>query len=148
MVFSWKSLRQLVPANGTLKNVLNISRAAGVQRIYDEHLGLVDQKYSSRADYIRISSLKWKAFVGADGKMIAVKHAASLKYFLEPNLFPYNLRKGMRHYVLWSESPLEHAQVDAILDKEIGAKNIIWFVNTAQNQSIHGLWHAQVIYKN
>ena len=147
MVYTWKYL--VANSEGNVWNsAAALTRTRGVQDIYNTHLATVDAKYGSRDDFIKIESLKWKPFQDASGKLIAVKTSGGLSVFLEPNKFEYDLRKGIRHYVLWSETALEATEVEKILGDYFGTKgSFLWFVNAREHRSIPGIWHAQVFAK-
>jgi hypothetical protein len=143
---SWKTLSGHIKDGQISKSIL-LQRQPGVQAVYTSHLENVDEKYATRADYIKIHSLKWRPFIGADGKIFAAKHSGSRELFLEPNIFPYHLRKGLRHFVLWSETPVDSDKILNIVSGQTGAKHVLWWVNHSDNRSVLDLWHAQVIFK-
>jgi len=66
--------------------------------------------------------------------------------FLE-NKFPYNLKRGIFHYVLWSEKKLSDFEIQNILNS-LNLKNYIYFENLKKNKSIKDIFHVQVFFKN
>lgn len=147
MVYSWKFLSANIADGKWIDDNEVIVRTDIVQKLYNVHLDIIESKYATRDDYIKVTCLKWRPFKDASGKIIAVKQAGSLAFAIEANLFPYNIRKGLRHYVFWAESPLNSASADSILSTHFENKRLLWFVNAPKHKSIHGVWHAQVFVK-
>lgn len=144
-MYSWTFLKENLNNFGSAQIKLN--RRPTMEKLYILQLKDIDTNYASRGDYIRIHSLKWSHEYTKDGKIKAVKNSKSLDMFLEPNIFPYNLRKGIEHYILWFNKPLTNDVIDEYLKNKFKEGIYIFFINDPINQSIKDLNHAQIFYK-
>lgn len=142
-MYSWKFLKENYQDFGNAK--IKLMRKPTMQKIYDLHLKEVDEKYVSRGDYIRIFSLKWMPIL-VDNKIKAVKNNKSLNIYLELNLFPYNLRKGINHYIVWFDKPISDKEMREFLDKNLKGE-YIYYSNDKINKSINDLEHIHVFNK-
>ena len=86
-------------------------------------------------------------------KYILKKYLNNKIYNLQPNKFPYDLQKNIKHYVLWLNPALKskfiHNQkfIRSILKEYIPDKQFIYYMNSYQNKSIKPIPHYQVFIK-
>ena len=69
------------------------------------------------------------------------------RFSLVPYAFPYELRKGITHYVLFAVEPVEPVDVDNLLELSFPGQQSLWYVNEPYLQSIPTVWHCQVFVK-
>jgi hypothetical protein len=74
-------------------------------------------------------------------------------YSLEPNEYPYDLGKNIKHMVLWASEPLEKDKVEEILKQEFKqlnnvVKDYFWFEQTVEQKSVKGIWHIHVFIES
>ena len=65
-----------------------------------------------------------------------------------PNAFPYELRKGIIHYVMFSIVVARgdiHTFLSVYLKKP--KERILWFINPPQLRSIPNVWHCHIFVK-
>jgi len=111
----------------------------------------VKRDYRSVEDSVRFTVFHWERQRSEEdgGRWIAVRPRVGWKRrALVPNAFPYSgLRPGEEHWVLWSETPMERAEVEAYLTREMppGRSLVRWWRNSVAHQSVRGIWHVQVI---
>jgi hypothetical protein len=71
-------------------------------------------------------------------------------YVFLPNMFPYNVPKGTKHFILWfgSREPLPDYVINSILEEEmckLGGKDFVWYENP--KMTVKDIWHVQVFWK-
>jgi hypothetical protein len=125
-----------------------MSRDAATEAAY----AAVKRDYRSVEDSVRITVFHWERQKGEDGRWVAVRPIGGgwKRRALVPNAFPYSsLRTGEEHWVLWSEKPMERAEVESYLTREMPAGRSLhrWWRNSVAHQSVRGIWHVQVILK-
>ena len=142
-VVSWKELvSKITPTHGIIGNIYRS------QRLYEQNKLKVRACYASYGDFIKITVLNHGSFLNADGLMEAFKTSTSFDYVMVENMYPYNLRKGIHHDMIWAIQPIKPDLIDNIIRaKRPDAKNIVWFVNEEQYMSVPELWHCHIFWK-
>jgi len=151
--YSWKYLTEIIQNN---RNTEQLQRHPDMADLYQQNVENIISKYGSLSDHIKIKYMNWKSVKcceDLDDRLCAVRKTGnhSLYDIIIKNDFPYNLRKGLEHYVLFSVTPLTDEQVQLRIRyhfENIKAGNFLWFVNQESNQSIPDLWHCHIIIKN
>ncbi|KAI7871655.1 hypothetical protein BDF14DRAFT_1719045 [Spinellus fusiger] len=69
--------------------------------------------------------------------------------FLLPNDFPYAIEEGICHLLIWSQTPLENAHIEDILENSYGKELWEWvyWVNPPEIQSVRRLPHVHVFLR-
>jgi hypothetical protein len=78
---------------------------------------------------------------------ILKRYLKNKRYALVPNAFPYELRKGIDHYVLFAVEPVEPLAISTLLKLSFPGRPILWYINEPHLQSIPTVWHCQVFVK-
>lgn len=74
-------------------------------------------------------------------------------YNLQPNKYPYNLKKNIKHYVLWLNPMLKYKYIydkkfiHKLLKKKIKNKEFYFYMNSVDKKSIKTIPHYQVFIK-
>jgi|TARA_Y100000389_G_C17146425_1_gene357463 hypothetical protein len=74
-------------------------------------------------------------------------------YNLQPNKYPYNLKKNIKHYVLWLNPMLKYNYIydkkfiNKLLKKKIKNKEFYFYMNSNDKRSIKTVPHYQVFIK-
>lgn len=145
-VVSWRDLVSKITSTHGI--IGNIYRSESMQRLYEQNKTKVRACYASYGDFIKITVLNQGSFINTDGLMEAFKTPTSLQYVLVENAYPYNIRKGIHHDMIWSITPIKPNMVDEIIRaKRPDATHILWFVNEEQYMSVPELWHCHVFWK-
>ena len=146
MKYSWKFLKEHIK-NGRADIVFE--RSNEVKLAHQKQRDNSKNDYNNPGDYIKIKYMKWRSFKNANNKLFAVSDSNSENKIILKNAFPYNLRKGIQHYNLFSVIPLNENEIINYINQYIGKKKeIIWFVNYPIYQSIPDLWHCHFFYKS
>lgn len=85
-------------------------------------------------------------------KIITQKYFSNNKnYVFVPNLFPYDIEDGIKHYLIWFNPILNNIidkkYIEDILISNLGNKKYIYFINFATNKSVKNVEHCQVFLK-
>ena len=144
MKYSWKFLKTHIN-NGRADLVFE--RSNEVKLAHEKQRTMINNDYVNPGDYIKIKYMKWRPFKNSENKIFAVREASSLDNIILENTFPYNLRKGIKHYNLFSVMPLNESKMAEIIGHYIKNKDYLWFVNYPMYQSIPDLWHCHFFYK-
>ena len=144
MKYSWKFLKEHIK-NGRADLVFE--RSNEVKLAHEKQRDIIKNEYVNPGDYIKIKYMKWRPFKNSENKIFAVHDSSSVDIVILKNTFPYNLRKGIVHYNLFSNTPLDDNQIVTYINNIIGKKEILWFVNYPMYQSIPDLWHCHFFYK-
>jgi hypothetical protein len=123
-----------------------LARHPKCQHDYQLQKHYVKVNYKSYNDFIKIHILGWDYRI-EKCKKVAVPAAAFTAYAITPNPFPYNVQRGINHYILWCVEQLTEDQIDAVLSKHYIDSDSIWMVNTIENRSVKGVWHAHIFSK-
>tara|TARA_Y100001980_G_C14555990_1_gene345965 strand:- start:5146 stop:5502 length:357 start_codon:yes stop_codon:yes gene_type:complete len=68
------------------------------------------------------------------------------EYVIVPNTYPYHFKDDTKHYIYWSQKPIDYCQLEGNLEKL--HKEYIYFENLNGNKSIKGIHHAHIFFKN
>jgi hypothetical protein len=142
MKYSWKFIKDNIHNH---ENTFVFERLPSVKLAHSNNSQLIKSDYVLSGDYIKIKYMNWRPFKNADGKIFAVRKKESVDSIIIKNTFPYNLRKGIQHYNLFSVESLSVTEVNSQLYEFVGGKNI-WFVNHPSIQSIPDLWHCHYFF--
>ena len=81
------------------------------------------------------------------------KYLNNKNYVLEPNTFPYNIPKNMKHYVLWIhpnyKNKISDKEITTLITNkmnELGYNEYFCFENNIYSKSVLGLLHFQVFF--
>jgi len=80
-------------------------------------------------------------------------HICSPFYVITPNDFPYDVSKGIHHYLLWfnpdNKYPMynDYDHVAKILDRHVGSGKYVCFMNPLSIQSVPAVKHYHVFFR-
>jgi hypothetical protein len=137
-MYSWSFIK-------TNKNI-NFTRSVETQYNYDKNKIRVLKKFNTYEDYIKVVLFKLKYIINIQNKIESNDNKCDKILFLR-NKYPYNIEKGIKHYVLFSLKPLNKNEIINILSKLLVNYEFIFFINDKKKQSIKNLWHCQVFIK-
>jgi hypothetical protein len=144
MKYSWQFIKDHIHNN---TNTFVFERSDRVRLEHSKNRAIVRNEYVLPGDHIKIDYMNWMPFKNTHGKIFAVRQSVSVDSIILKNTFPYNLRKGIQHYNLFSVKPLSSDEVNIRLREFIGnRKKFMWFVNHPTIQSIPDLWHCHFFY--
>ena len=127
------------------KNI-NFTRSVETQYNYDKNKIRVLKKFNTYEDYIKVVLFKLKYRINIQNKIESNDDKCDKILFIG-NKYPYNIEKGIKHYVLFSLKPLNKNEINKILSKLLVNYEFIFFINDKKRQSIKKLWHCQVFIK-
>ena len=152
-IMTWQEV--LEKANGIRNGP--IYRNATIQAEYEENKHLVAATYGRYSDYIKVKMLDWAPVENATTGLIEARRTRRSKLKrLTLNSYPYYLEDGITHMVLWSLTPMTHEETEKTVRRQLhrvlktpmdDGKELAFFVNRREHQSILDLWHAQVFVK-
>lgn len=146
MKYSWKFLKEHIH-NGRANLVFE--RSNEIKLAHEKQRSNSRNEYLNPGDYIKIKYMKWRSFKNTDNKLFAVRDTNSVDKIILKNTFPYDLRKGINHYNIFSVIALNESEIIEYIKHYIGKnKEILWFVNYPINQSIPDLWHCHFFFKS
>merc|ERR1711964_58876 len=103
--------------------------------------------YASTSDSLKQTILNFSTEKNSEGKLVAVKGFNSLEFKLTKNRFPYLLKEGLSHAVLWSHNPWDIETAREKVAELVAPCDFAIWVNEVSYRSVPGLWHTQVIYE-
>lgn len=65
-------------------------------------------------------------------------------YTLQKNRFPYDLKPGIDHYVLFADGPRSARFITNKIRSTFPGLPTLWFVNTPEKQSVKEVWHCHI----
>lgn len=145
---SWKFLDKNIQSNKLID--VHLHRERHTQYLYDMNKQVLKSNYQSYGDYIRITYLGFREVKDENNLFKSEKTALIKQYAFVQNKYPYALRKGIRHYLIWSVSPLSSSKIQSIIEENKDNeyfKKYIWFVNDIINMSVPDIWHCHVFAK-
>ena len=122
---------------------------------YQQHKRNVLSKYNSMGDYI-LAKYFDETLVSLDkntGKLSYNGKETGNVYNIQPNDFPYNFEKDIKHFLIWSTYQLTDDEVEGICLNEIlpsKRTQYIYWTNEVNLQSVihRHLFHVHVAYLN
>ena len=124
---------------------------------YQVHKENVALKYQTMGDFILHTYFKIKPTKindkGGSGisnckfKVIITDEIAKTnQYVFVANNFPYDVEHGINHDLLFCVRPLNKQEIESIIEKELKYDTeYLWWVNPNHLQSIHNVWHCQIL---
>lgn len=105
------------------------------------------KKYKSIKDYIYINYLKSESIIKDDIIYSTGKNIK--KYNFCKNIYPYNVEKGIKHYILWSIEDLEEKddKINKIIKIYLKNKDYLYFYNPKGRRSVSEVFHIHVFFK-
>ncbi|KAG0348704.1 hypothetical protein BG004_004418 [Podila humilis] len=71
-----------------------------------------------------------------------------LEIVLKKNEFPYSVRNGIEHWLIWSRNPLtDEVWIRRYLEERLPGRDYLFFVNPPELQSVPSIFHVQVFTK-
>ena len=107
--------------------IFETTRSYAMEKKYINHKKMLQRKNISLKQHIISSYLSNKSIS------------------LEKNLFPYMLKPGIIHNILWSRHKLSKYEIDSYLN--VFQREIIWYENPGNLKSIPGVYHVHVFIK-
>jgi Protein of unknown function (DUF3605) len=137
--YDWEQLQFSIQTN------MPLARNEKHQAEYNTQKQYVHQHYESYEDYVKIAFLKWDCKRHLiSGKKVAVEGGVNqIDIAVTANIFPYNVKDGIYHYLIWSLNELDNSQIEETLEKN-DLKGAIYFVNSMEHRSVKGVWHTHV----
>ena len=123
MRVSWKYLKE---------NIINVSNEMSRSPKNEERYSRFKREKGDLNLYIINTYLKNKTFV------------------ILPNAFPYELRKGIAHYVMFSIDVTPNiSNISDFLSEYFNKPkdHILWYINPPHLQSIPNVWHCHIFIK-
>jgi hypothetical protein len=140
MEYDWKDI-QITIDNGSA-----FQRDPIHQEEYKSKKKYISELYETYEDYVKIAFLKWSPITSTNCKIIANKSSEMRDFAITPNIFPYNVKDGIYHYLLWSLKELNSNEIEKIISDN-NLVDSIWMVNRMENRSVKGVWHAHIFSK-
>ncbi|KAI9301844.1 hypothetical protein BJ944DRAFT_242912 [Cunninghamella echinulata] len=136
-VFSWEDVRYLVLSN----QIKKIHRHPSVQVVYQKWMKDTLEKYGTIENYLLSTKLHFPSATNTSSEEPPV--------IILPNDFPYSVEKGIKHILIWSQTPLTPDYVEKIIQKNYTPKEWEWvyFVNPPEVQSVKKLPHVHVFLR-
>ncbi|KAF9201997.1 hypothetical protein BGZ49_007819 [Haplosporangium sp. Z 27] len=159
--FSWKELEQMVAS----KDLTPMGRSEQVQEAYQRAIKRRTKKYGSPDEYIRQRVLHWppaeKNSELSDGNESSTSSSSSnslppsptgpvdpLEVRLEKNEFPYSVKPGIEHWLIWSRNMLtDEDWIRAYLNERLPGRDFLFFINPPELRSVPTIFHVQVFTK-
>lgn len=140
-MYNWSHIKTKIK-NGDI----NFIRSDYYQHKYDDNKATILQKYNTYEDYIKVVLLKLKYRRNSHDKIVSDSNDTTNKVLFILNKYPYNIVKGIKHYILFSLKPLNINKVRKILLNLLDCE-FVFFINNRNKQSIKNLWHCHVFIK-
>lgn len=165
--FSWSELTKLVAS----KDLGPMGRSEEVQAAYQKAIKRRTKKYGSPDEYIRQRILHWppaeKTDDGShspsysDGNESSSSCSSSLsppssptgpvdplEVNLKKNEFPYSVKPGIEHWLIWSRQPLtDEVWIRRYLEERLPGRDYLFFINPPELRSVPTISHVQVFTK-
>ncbi|KAG0278675.1 hypothetical protein BGZ96_002284 [Linnemannia gamsii] len=169
--FSWSELTKLVAS----KDLGPMGRSEEVQAAYQKAIKRRTKKYGSPDEYIRQRILHWppaeKTEDGShspslssysDGNESSSSSCSSslsppssptgpvdpLEVNLKKNEFPYSVKPGIEHWLIWSRQPLtDEVWIRRYLEERLPGRDYLFFINPPELRSVPTISHVQVYTK-
>lgn len=127
-------------------NFTLLKRNQEVNDAYINYKTNILQEWVSIEDIIKVKYLGASFLINPYGLKYAIE-INQPRYSLQPNKYPYDINKNIKHMVLWATVPLNFDEIESILIKELNQK-FFWFEQNLINKSVKGIWHVHVFVRN
>ncbi|KAF9899562.1 hypothetical protein EC991_008615 [Linnemannia zychae] len=166
--FSWSELTKMVAS----KDLGPMGRSEKVQLAYQKAIKRRTKKYGSPDEYIRQRVLHWPpAEKSGDDDNTAASHYSDgnesssscsslsppssptgpvdpLEVNLKKNEFPYSVKPGIEHWLIWSRQPLtDEVWIRRYLEERLPGRDFLFFINPPELRSVPTISHVQVFTK-
>ncbi|KAF9994192.1 hypothetical protein BGZ79_001087 [Entomortierella chlamydospora] len=158
--FSWSELTKMIAS----KDLTPLGRSEQVQEAYQRAIKRRNMKYGSADEYIRQRILHWppaeKDAETSDGNESSSSCSSAspsssptgpvdpLEVRLKKNEFPYSVKPGIEHWLIWSRRPLtDENWIRAYLKERLPGRDFLFFVNPPELRSVPTIFHVQVFTK-
>ncbi|KAG0308582.1 hypothetical protein BGZ98_007561 [Dissophora globulifera] len=162
--FLWSELEKMVAS----KDLAPMGRSEAVQKAYQKAIERRTRKYGSPDEYIRQRILHWppaedddcSSVLSSDGNdsstsWSSISPPASptgpvdpLEVVLKKNEFPYSLKSGIEHWLIWSRHPLtDRDWIQKYLAERLPGRDFLFFTNPPELRSVPSIFHVQVFTK-
>ncbi|KAF9932743.1 hypothetical protein FBU30_007393 [Linnemannia zychae] len=156
--FSWSELKKMVAS----KDLSPMARSEMVQETYQKAIKRRTKKYGSPDEYIRQRVLHWPPAEELDTDGDESSSSCStlsppssptgpispLEVNLKKNEFPYSVKPGIEHWLIWSRYPLtDEAWIRSYLEERLPGREYLFFVNPPELRSVPTIFHVQVFTK-
>ncbi|GJJ79017.1 hypothetical protein EMPS_11376 [Entomortierella parvispora] len=162
--FTWSELSRLVAS----KDLKPMGRSEAVQTAYQRAIKRRTKKYGSPDEYIRQRILHWPPAEKNDseeyppsdgnessGSCSSISPPSSptgpvdpLEVTLKKNEFPYSVKKGIEHWLIWSRHPLtDEVWIRRYLEERLPGRDYLFFINPPELRSVPSIFHVQVFTK-
>ena len=127
----------------------NVLRSKSTQKRYVAIRRVILAKYSSYEDYVKIKYMGFAPVAFPGSKITAIKDDGVKTFYIGKNRFPYDVKRGIRHWVLFSLRALSVKAQKKIIESSI-PKNAeyVFYMNAKETQSMPKLWHVQIFWKS
>ncbi|KAF9550868.1 hypothetical protein EC957_011415 [Mortierella hygrophila] len=166
--FSWSELTKMVAS----KDLGPMGRSEAVQAAYQKAIKRRTIKYGSPDEYIRQRILHWPPAERtdysspphsySDGNESSSSSCSSslsppssptgpvdpLEVNLKKNEFPYSVKPGIEHWLIWSRQPLtDEVWIRRYLQERLPGRDYLYFINPPELRSVPTISHVQVFTK-
>ncbi|KAK5808955.1 hypothetical protein F5H01DRAFT_350873 [Linnemannia elongata] len=168
--FSWSELTKMVAS----KDLGPMGRSEAVQAAYQKAIKRRTKKYGSPDEYIRQRILHWPPAEKTNGDDASSPHSYSdgnessssstssslsppssptgpvdpLEVNLKKNEFPYSVKPGIEHWLIWSRQPLtDEVWIRRYLEERLPGRDYLFFINPPELRSVPTISHVQVFTK-
>ncbi|KAF9429313.1 hypothetical protein BGZ76_001502 [Entomortierella beljakovae] len=158
--FHWGELEKMVAS----KDLKPMARTKDVQESYQRAIRRRTRKYGSPDEYIRQRILYWppadKDSESSDGNESSSSSSSAspassptgpvdpLEVTLKKNEFPYSVRPGIEHWLIWSRNLLtDEDWIRAYLQERLPGRDFLFFINPPELRSVPTIFHIQVFTK-
>ncbi|KAF8934459.1 hypothetical protein EDD21DRAFT_137473 [Dissophora ornata] len=162
--FSWSELSEMVAS----KDLKPMGRSEAVQDAYQKAIKRRTKKYGSPDEYIRQRVLHWPpaedipsvSSPSSDGNESSTSCSSAsppssptgpvdpLEVTLKKNEFPYSVKPGIEHWLIWSRLPLtDEDWIRKYLEERLPGRDFLFFINPPELRSVPSIFHVQVFTK-
>ncbi|KAI1321145.1 hypothetical protein EDD11_007711 [Mortierella claussenii] len=158
--FSWSELSKMVAS----RDLTPMGRSEAVQEAYQRAIKRRTKKYGSPDEYIRQRVLHWppaeKDPSSVDGNESSSSCSSPsppssptgpvdpLEIALKKNEFPYSIKPGIEHWLIWSRQPLtDETWIRTFLEERLPGRDFLFFINPPELRSVPTIFHVQVFTK-
>ncbi|KAF9351059.1 hypothetical protein BGX26_010849 [Mortierella sp. AD094] len=158
--FSWSELTKMIAS----KDLTPMGRSEQVQEAYQRAIKRRTKKYGSADEYIRQRVLHWppaeRDAETSDGNESSSSCSSAsppssptgpvdpLEVRLKKNEFPYSVKPGIEHWLIWSRNLLtDEDWIRAYLTERLPGRDFLFFINPPELRSVPTIFHVQVFTK-